>query len=120
MPAERRKYTRLTTDHNLQCQIDGIDVVHVVGLGSGGSGMRIITNRELPDDEFEVLLDLSDGSPPLKLQGRAVWQENWDFEIFNRHAAGIVLSGLDQQQAARIDAIIQDAKGKPGADAEIP
>lgn len=106
--AERRRYTRLTTDHNVQCEISGMDVVHVVGLGSGGSGMRIITNHELPDDEFEVSLDLSDGKPILKLRGKAVWQEAWDFEIFNRHAAGIALSGLTPEEGARIDALIKN------------
>ena len=114
MPAERRRYTRLTTDQNVQCAIPGMDVVHVVGLGSGGSGMRVITNRELPDEEFDVELDLNDGHPSLQLKGKAVWHESWDFEFFNRHAAGIALTGLSPEASARIDALIQN----PSTDSE--
>lgn len=107
MQSERRRYIRLTTDHNVQCTIPQVEVVHVVGLGSGGSGMRVITNKELPEDEFDLTLDLNDGSPPLALRGRAVWHESWNFEIFNRHAAGIVLSGLTETDSRRIDTLIQ-------------
>lgn len=120
MPAERRRYTRLTTDQNVQCSIPGMDVVHVVGLGSAGSGMRVITNRELPDDEFDLQLDLNDGHPPLQLKGKAVWHESWDFEFFNRHAAGIALSGLTPEASARIDALIQNPPPDSGAPHDLP
>lgn len=120
MPSERRRYTRLTTDHNVTCTIPGVEVVHVVGLGSEGSGMRVITNRELPDEEFDVELDLDDGEPPLKLRGKAVWHELWNFEIFNRHAAGIALSGLDPAASARIDKLIQHAPSAGPPPPEVP
>lgn len=120
MPADRRRYTRLTTDQNVQCAIPGMDVVHVVGLGSGGSGMRVITNRELPDDEFEVELDLNDGQAPLHLKGKAVWHESWDFEFFNRHAAGIALSGLTAEASARIDALIQNPPADSAPTPDLP
>ena len=120
MPSERRKYTRLTTDQNVQCAILGMDVVHVVGLGSGGSGMRVITNRELPDEEFDLELDLNDGQPSLHLKGKAVWHESWDFEFFNRHAAGVVLSGLQPGDSERIDTLIQNPQGEPDPDMQAP
>lgn len=120
MPSERRRYIRLTTDHNVSCKIPGMDVVHVVGLGSGGSGMRVITNRELPDEEFDLELDLDDGEPPLKLRGKAVWHEQWNFEIFNRHAAGIALSGLSPEEGARIDKLIQHAPSSATPPPEVP
>jgi hypothetical protein len=120
VPAERRRYTRLTTDHNVTCAIPGVDVVHVVGLGSGGSGMRVITNRELPDEEFDMELDLDDGKPALKLRAKAVWHEAWNFEIFNRHAAGVVLSGLTAEDAARIDALIQHEPSSAAPPPEVP
>ena len=120
MPADRRRYTRLTTDQNVQCAISGMDVVHVVGLGSGGSGMRVITNRELPDEEFEVELDLNDGQPVLHVKGKAVWHESWDFEFFNRHAAGIALSGLTDEESARIDALIQNPPAESEPSPHLP
>lgn len=120
MSTERRRYVRLTTDHNVQCAIEGVEVVHVVGLGSGGSGMRAITNKELPEGEFSMELDLNDGGPVLSLRGRAVWQESWDFEIFNRHAAGIELSGLDKAAAERIDRLIQTPPSETGGTPEVP
>ncbi len=97
-----------------------MDVVHVVGLGSGGSGMRVITNRELPDDEFDVVLDLNDGHPALQLRGKAVWHESWDFEFFNRHAAGIALSGHSPEEGARIDALIQNPPHDPQPTPDLP
>lgn len=97
-----------------------MDVVHVVGLGSGGSGMRVITNRELPDEEFDLELDLNDGKPALRLKGKAVWQESWDFEFFNRHAAGVVLTGLNIEDGERIDALIQNPQGEPDPDMQAP
>lgn len=120
MPSERRKYTRLTTDQNVQCAISGMDVVHVVGLSSGGSGMRVITNKELPDEEFDLELDLGDGQPPLRLRGKAVWHESWDFEFFNRHAAGVVVTGLQPGDSERIDALIQNPQGEPDPDMQAP
>lgn len=120
MSTERRRYVRLTTDHNVQCSIEGVDVVHVVGMGSGGSGMRVITNRELPEGEFPIELDLNDGGPLLQLRGRAVWQESWDFEIFNRHAAGIELSGMDTEAANRIDQLIQSPASEGSESPQVP
>lgn len=82
--------------------------------------MRVITNRELPDDEFDVQLDLADGQPPLQLKGKAVWHESWDFEFVSRHAAGILLTGLSPQDSGRIDALIQTPGGSPQDDAAAP
>lgn len=114
MASDRRRYIRLTTDHNVQCSIPGIEVVHVVGLGSGGSGMRVITNRELPEDEFSLTLELNDGSPELHLKAKAVWQESWNFEFFDRHAAGLALSGMKPDEVQRIDDLLQKpATGNP-------
>jgi len=117
---ERRKYTRLTTDHNIHCQIAGIDFVHVVGFGSGGSGMRVITNKELPDDEFDLVLDLQDEKPAIQAQARAVWQESWNFEIFHRHAAGITLSGLQAEDSERIDAVIRNFPASEDLPEQMP
>lgn len=114
MSHERRRYVRLSTDHNVQCSIPGVDVVHIVGLGEEGTGMRVITNRELPEGDFEVELDLSDGEPPLKLMGRVAWQESWDFEIFNRVVAGVSLQGMDDDARLRFQRIMASAAG--GAD----
>lgn len=120
MASERRRYIRLTTDQNVQCSIAGIDVVHVVGLGSGGSGMRLITNRELPDEEFELTLDLDDGKEPLLLKGKAVWQESWNFDFFDRHAAGISLSGLTEEASQRIDTLIQNPTAEVDPSQDLP
>lgn len=120
MPPERRKYTRLTTDQNVHCSITGMDVVHVVGLSSDGSGMRVITNKELPDDEFDLELDLNDGDQVLSLRGKAVWHESWDFEFFNRHAAGILISGLTSDGSKRIENLIKNHRGEPDPDMQAP
>lgn len=109
MSQERRRYVRLSTERNVMCDIPGIDVVHIVGMGSEGTGMRIITNKELPDGDFPVVLDLADGRPPLNLSGKAVWQENWDFEIFNRVVAGVALQGMNPDDGARIAEVLKEA-----------
>lgn len=97
-----------------------MDVVHVVGLGAGGNGMRLITNRELPDSEFSLLLDLGDDGAALSLKGRAVWHEEWNFEFVHRHVAGVELHGLTTEDAARIDAVIQSREATPDEYIEAP
>ena len=116
MSQERRRYVRLSTDHNVQCSIPGVDVVHIVGLGEEGTGMRIITNRELPEGDFPVELDLSDGEEPLKLMGRVAWQESWDFEIFNRVVAGVSLQGMDESARRRFQQVMANSAGTADGD----
>ena len=108
MSQERRRYVRLGTEHNIQCKIPGIDVVHIVGLGSEGSGMRVITNKELPE-EFPVELTLDDSGELIKATARVAWQEAWDFDIFQRHVAGLTLGELKDGDRQRLNKMLDEA-----------
>ena len=109
MSQERRRYVRLGTEHNIQCKIAGVDVVHIVGLGSEGSGMRIITNKELPHDEFPVELTLDDDDNIIHAHAKVAWQEAWDFDIFQRHVAGLTLTHLGEEQRQRLNNMLDRA-----------
>ena len=108
MSQERRRYVRLGTEHNIQCQIPGVDVVHIVGLGSEGSGMRVITNKELPE-EFPIELGLDDGGELIQTTAKVAWQEAWDFDIFQRHVAGLTLGELEESARQRLGKMLDDA-----------
>lgn len=117
MGKERRRYMRLSTDKTLDCAIDGMEVLHIVGLGSEGSGMRIITNHELPDGDFGMTVDPNDGQPPISLKARAVWQESWDFEICNRNVAGIAFVEVPDGARERLQALLPaEPTGEPDSD----
>ncbi len=104
----RRRYVRLAADDNIVCDIGGQKVVHVVGLGSQGHGMRIITDSELPDgSEIPVSLVL-DGDAVGPARARVVWQESWDFGFCNRHVAGIEFLDIDPALQDRLKALIPD------------
>lgn len=117
---ERRRYIRLDADEKLECSIAGTGVVHVVGLGSQGHGMRVITDQELPDSElFELSIHLSEGDP-LEAQARAVWQESWDFGFCNRHVAGLEFVELDEASRQRlVDLLPKEGDRQPVPDDEF-
>ncbi len=104
--AERRRYYRLSPEADVSCTIEGMEVVHVVGLGATGAGMRLITNRELPGDrDFPV--GLSTGPDhSLCLRARAVWRGVWDFEFCSRHVAGIEFLDLGDSERASLMALL--------------
>ena len=117
MSQERRRYVRLGTEHNIQCQIPGVDVVHIVGLGSEGSGMRVITNKELPAEEFPIELGLDDGGELINATARVAWHESWDFDIFQRHVAGLTLGNLSEEARARLSKMLDQAAAAPPSEA---
>lgn len=93
---ERRRYLRIAADEGLDCDLEGVGVVHIVGISSEGGGMRVITDKEL---QTGVELDCSlirDGKDLFRGKVKAVWVESWDFEFCSRHVAGIELLGLDR------------------------
>jgi PilZ domain-containing protein len=95
---ERRRYLRVAVDEGLECDIEGVGVVHIVGVGSEGGGMRIITNKELPKDH-ELQIKLSrDEKSLFEGKAKAVWQEAWDFEFCSRYVVGVELLGLDEAE----------------------
>ena len=103
---ERRRYIRLDADDRLECSIVGTGVVHVVGLGSHGHGMRVITDKELPEsEEFRLSVKLTEGAP-LEANARVIWQESWDFGFCNRHVAGLELIDLPDSERQRLIALI--------------
>jgi hypothetical protein len=106
---ERRRYVRLGTEHNIACTIEGVDVVHIVGLGSEGSGMRVITNKELPHEGFAIEMSLDDGGAPIVAKAKVAWQEQWDFDIFQRHVAGLTLEELSEDARTRLNKMLDEA-----------
>jgi hypothetical protein len=103
---ERRRYLRVAADEGLECDIKGVGIVHIVGIGADGRGMRIITNEELPrGDELDVTLS-REGKDLFKGQAKTVWQEAWDFEFCSRHVSGVELLGLsDSDREILVSAI---------------
>lgn len=92
---ERRRYYRLSPEADVSCTIEGVDVVHLVGLGAGGNGMRVITDRELPEDRT-FLVGVSAGTgPEVALRGRSVWKKAWDFDFCNRFVSGVEFVDLE-------------------------
>ena len=109
---DRRRYLRVAADEGLECDVTGMGVVHIVGVGAEGNGMRIITNKELPDGELEMSL-ARDGKEIFKGKGKAVWRETWDFEFCSRHVAGIELLGLSEDDRKTLVSQIPVAKEPP-------
>jgi hypothetical protein len=103
---DRRRDLRLTAENNIRCTITGTEVVHVIGLGSEGSGMRVLTNKELPDGELQISLQLDDGGPSINLTGNVVWRESWDFDAFRRHISGLATHNLPEEAQARLSAVL--------------
>ncbi len=104
--AERRRYYRLSPEVEVACAIEGMEVVHLVGLGATGAGMRLITNRELPmDRDFPICLSTGTG-PDLCLRARAVWRDAWDFEFCSRHVAGVEFLDLGEAERASLVALL--------------
>jgi hypothetical protein len=95
---ERRRYLRVAADEGLECDIEGVGVVHIVGIGSEGRGMRIITNKELPkDQDLQIKLSREESSL-FEGKAKAVWQETWDFEFCSRYVVGVEIMGLSEEE----------------------
>ena len=95
---ERRRYLRVAADEGMDCDITGMGVVHIVGIGAEGRGMRVFTNAEIPSgEELDVCLTHS-GEKLFEGKAKAVWHETWDFEFCSRHVAGVELLGLNEEQ----------------------
>lgn len=95
---DRRRYLRVSADEGLECGIEGVGVVHIVGVSREGRGMRVITDKELPaKEELPLKLERS-GAELFNGKAKTVWQESWDFEFCSRHVAGIELLGLSDQE----------------------
>jgi hypothetical protein len=111
---ERRRYVRLGTEHNIGCEIAGVDIVHIVGLGSDGGGMRVITNRELPPGDFPVKLTLDDGGDSIAAFAKVAWHKVQDFEFTQRHFSGLILFQLEPASADRLNHILNQATAAGG------
>ncbi len=95
---DRRRYLRIAADEGLGCAIEGVDIVHIVGISAEGGGMRVITNNALPSG-VELDCRLARGGQDLfHGKAKAVWNETLDFEFVKRHVAGIELLGLDENE----------------------
>lgn len=112
---ERRRYLRVAADEGLECDIAGMGVVHIVGIGAEGRGMRVITNEELPSgQELDVCL-ARDGEKLFEGKAKAVWHETWDFEFCSRHVAGVEIMGLSEdERQALVSKIPVEKEPKPG------
>lgn len=111
---ERRRYLRLAPGRELECRIEGHQVVHVVGMSSSGPGMRLITDRPLPAGEiFSLCLDPRDGDPPLDLRARVVWQDSWDFEFCSRFVVGVEFEDLDARAGERLARLLPSMDRNP-------
>lgn len=116
MSSERRRYIRLGTDQNVNCHISGVDFIHVVGLGADGTGMRVITNKELPAGEFPIQLEPEDGDGVLQASAKVVWHESKDFEFTQRHFSGLALFNLDDSAKSRLNKMLDQAVAAGGAE----
>lgn len=104
--SERRRYFRLSPEAEVDCSVEGMKVVHVVGLGAGGNGMRLITDGELPGDRA-FAVEVADGrEEPLRLRARAVWREVHDFDFTSRHVAGVEFLDLGEAERDRLTALL--------------
>jgi len=68
--------------------------------------MRVLTNKELPDGELDIELELDDDGQPISLKGNVVWRESWDFETFRRHISGLSLHGVPEEAQQRITSVL--------------
>lgn len=96
-PDERRKYKRVSPESDIEATIDGAGVVHVIGLGIGGTGMRVITDKPLPPGAFHINLDLKKGIPPLRILGKVAWKDEEDFGYCKRHFSGVEFSMMEAE-----------------------
>ncbi|MCE7868811.1 PilZ domain-containing protein [bacterium CPR1] len=104
---ERRTYVRFGPDTDVRCRIPGMEVVHVVGLSAGGTGMRVITDKPLPTDEvFDMSLDLGDDQPTVRCAARVVWQESRNFDFCNRHISGVAFKDMPDAERDRLVALL--------------
>ena len=99
---DRRRYLRIAADEGLDCDIEGVGVVHIVGISSEGRGMRVITDKELATDVDLDCRLVRNGAELFSGKAKAVWQESWDFEFCSRHVSGIELQGLNDEERAAL------------------
>jgi hypothetical protein len=103
---ERRRYYRISPQAEVTCRIEGMEVVHLVGLGANGAGMRLITDKELPSEgSFPVILATGSG-PILTLKGRVAWRDTWDFDFCSRHVAGIEFVDLGEEERSHLTGLL--------------
>lgn len=95
---ERRRYLRVAADEELGCAIEGVEIVHIVGVSAEGGGMRVITNKELPTGVELDCRVARDSKDLFNGKVKAVWVETLDFEFTKRHVAGVELLGLDEAE----------------------
>lgn len=108
---ERRNYIRLGPDHEVRCEISGMEVVHVVGLSAGGTGMRVITDKALPEaDAFDLTMDLGDDQAAVRCRARVVWHETKDFDFCNRHISGVAFADLKDTDRKRLVSLLPKAE----------
>ncbi len=98
---ERRRYIRLDPRDDISCEIEGVEVFHLVGISSDGSGMRVITDRPLPPNP-KITIYLGKQQTPINGVARIIWQEMWDFEFCTRHITGITLEGVSEEDRRKI------------------
>lgn len=106
---DRRRYKRVSPSCPVEAHIDGAGVVHVIGLGIGGTGMRIITDRSLSCTEiFNIALTLHKGHPPLNLRGRVAWRSEEDFGYCRRFFFGIEFSEIAERDQEMLLLFMRD------------
>jgi len=79
---ERRRYYRISPQAEVTCRIEGMEVVHLVGLGANGAG------------------------PTLTLKGRVAWRDTWDFDFCSRHVAGIEFVDLGAEERGHLTGLL--------------
>jgi len=102
---DRRREARLNPG-DVDCEIDAIPVVHVLGLALGGSGMRVLTDKPLSIERaVKIRLHLSPHET-LEFEGTRVWQQDQDFEFTRRYISGIKFLNPHPVAAQRLHAFI--------------
>lgn len=103
---DRRTEARLSPG-DVECEIEGAQFVHVLGLTHEARGMRVMTDRPLPSDRsFPVTLQLS-ADNDLHFQARAVWSHEENFEFTRRYISGLKIEDIDADASDRLKSFIQ-------------
>jgi len=103
---DRRTEARLGPG-DVECEIEGAQFVHVLGLTHEGTGMRVMTNSEIPKEQaLPVTLHLSE-SDTLRFQARAVWSQEENFEFTRRYISGLKIEDIGADDSNRLKTFIQ-------------
>lgn len=104
---DRRREARLSPG-DVECDIEGAQVVHVLGISIEGHGMRVMTDHSLQGREgIPIALHVAPDET-LHFSGRVVWEKAQNFEFTRRYITGLQFVSPDPAATERLHRFVEE------------